>query len=155
MIRLTLQERIIKNSQKSDVGCWLWLLSPGFDGYGKIKYQKATLRAHRASWMAFRGDLPNDMFVCHSCDNPLCVNPEHLFLGSAQENMTDKMNKNRWSGGRPTWKLDEYKVKLIRMLGNRITTKRWAEEFGVTVATIKYIKNGKIWTQVQDVSCHA
>ena len=62
-----------------------------YKGYGK---------AHRIVWEAVNGPIPEGMFVCHTCDVPRCVNIDHLFLGTAQDNMNDKMSKGRWAGGR-------------------------------------------------------
>lgn len=77
--------------------CWEWLGSVSNDGYGKCKRYGKTYRAHRLSYEIFRGFIPKDKFVCHHCDNPLCVNPEHLWTGSQKENELDKDKKGRRS----------------------------------------------------------
>lgn len=75
--------------------CWLWLKSRNNKGYGKLRYQGKPWVAHRLAWSLERGPVPDGMFVCHHCDNPPCCNPEHLFLGTAKDNMQDALNKGR------------------------------------------------------------
>lgn len=67
-------------------------------GYGLIRYGKKTIPAHRASWIVHKGDIPDGLMVLHMCDNPLCVNIKHLYLGSAQDNVDDKMARSRHHG---------------------------------------------------------
>jgi len=76
-------------------GCWNWTgtISPG--GYGVASWNYKTRRAHRLSWESFCSAIPDGLFVCHKCDNPRCVNPDHLFLGTAQDNANDCVAKGR------------------------------------------------------------
>jgi HNH endonuclease len=77
--------------------CWEWLGSISNDGYGKCKRNKITYRAHRLSFEIFRGVIKPGLFICHHCDNPICVNPEHLFAATHLENELDKDRKGRRS----------------------------------------------------------
>jgi hypothetical protein len=82
--------------------CWEWQGSKNKHGYGHFKYKRKTHRAHRISWTLIKGEIPEGMCVLHRCDNRLCVNPFHLFLGTNQDNMDDKMKKNRHHSSQKT-----------------------------------------------------
>jgi hypothetical protein len=109
--------------------------------------------AHRMSWTIHRGDIPDGLFVLHKCDNPICVNPDHLFLGNAQDNMTDKVRKGRQSRQRgtenPMAALDDAKVKIIRSLYRRgVSQPVIALQFGVAQTTVSGIVRKKQWRHV-------
>lgn len=88
--------------QKTD-SCWLWTGSKTSFGYGQMSFgphdgSRRTWPAHKVSWMLHKGDIPDGLFVCHQCDNPPCVNPDHLFLGTAGDNTRDCISKGRDRG---------------------------------------------------------
>jgi HNH endonuclease len=75
-------------------GCWIWIKA-GQYGYGYMILNKKKIRAHRLSWIIHNGDIPEGLLVCHKCDVKCCVNPNHLFLGTGDDNMQDMIKKNR------------------------------------------------------------
>ena len=81
--------------------CWNWIGAKFQKGYGQfwIPEYKRKIKAHRFSWIIHKGKIPNDLYVLHHCDNRLCINPDHLFLGTHADNVSDKMKKGRMNGG--------------------------------------------------------
>lgn len=90
------KSRIIKNSRPTPSGCWEWRLSRSPQGYGiTTPASKRSMGAHRVSYAAFKGVVPAGFPICHRCDNPPCVNPEHLYLGTQKDNAMDCARKGR------------------------------------------------------------
>jgi len=147
---------------KVDVGnkdeCWDWKASTRTDGYGQLQRGRrgdGVLSAHRASWIIHYGEIPehdsyHGMCVCHTCDNKLCVNPAHLFLGTNEDNMKDKVKKGIQMRGSkvPQSKLSEEDVIEIREIKQSIGLSQQclAKMFGVSNGTISMIINNKRWT---------
>lgn len=94
-MRESMQDRFeAKVSPVPHAGCWLWTGAETGTGYGAF-WAHGERRAHRVSYRLYKGPIPNGMVVCHRCDTPLCVNPEHLFLGTQRDNMLDASRKGR------------------------------------------------------------
>lgn len=149
--RGTLAERFWRKVDKSG-DCWEWTGARGNStGHGRIRDQGASKWSHRVSWELTHGPIPKGMFVCHACDNPPCVRPSHLFLGSAKDNSEDMVRKHRQVFGMKTTgvRLNEDKVREIRTLANDgMPSAALAEQFGVGYVTIRDIITRKTWRHV-------
>lgn len=88
------EEYIRSRSVETENGCWEWSRSITKDGYGQAGHPTEK-RAHRLSWTIYKGPIPMFEIICHKCDNQLCVNPEHLFIGSHADNLRDAVSKGR------------------------------------------------------------
>lgn len=138
-------------------GCWDWDGSfYSVMGYGRFNFNKKMISAHRASWIIHYGDIPNGLCVCHKCDNPRCSNPEHLFLGTTQENNEDMMNKDRNpilnKKGEENFcsKLtNENVVEIKKLLNTEFTQRRIAKKFNVERSTISNIKRKVSWKHLE------
>ncbi len=134
--------------EKTD-GCWEWAGSKGVRGYGSFKFNE-TLKAHRFSYLLYVGPIPDGMSVCHKCDNPSCVNPDHLFLGDHFANMRDKMAKGRGNhlvgSSHPRSRLTEDDVRAIRA-DTRFQVEI-AKAFGIKQAQVSEIKRRVAWAHV-------
>lgn len=102
--------------QKSE-GCWEWSGNRWNSGYGRFFYHWKMIPAHRFSWEIANGPIPNGLYVCHSCDNKPCVRPDHLFLGTHQDNIADMMQKGRQAKGakNTNWRKPEAADHLRKM----------------------------------------
>lgn len=92
------QKRIKSKIVVDENGCWLWQGATAPNGYGSTTHKDKQISAHRLSYIAFKGEIPDGMYVCHKCDVRNCVNPDHLFLGTHSDNMQDMVNKGRHPG---------------------------------------------------------
>lgn len=142
------EEIFQENIEHTSNGCMLWRGSVGTDGYGYLSVKGKTIGAHREAYRRFRGPIPKGLLVCHSCDTPLCVNPNHLFLGTHKDNTDDMLSKRRHRHGIGvgTAKLSDETVRAIRT--DSRGPSELARVMGVSKATISKIKNGKAWTHV-------
>lgn len=87
--------RLFDSCGRKDCECWIWKKGKDYDGYGLMSVKNKTQKAHRVSYETFIGWIPNEVIVCHKCDNPSCINPLHLFTGSPQQNTDDMFKKGR------------------------------------------------------------
>lgn len=102
---------------KGDDECWNWKFPPDPQtGYGRYSFQKKHTSAHRFAWIISRGTIPKGMCVCHHCDNRICVNPKHLFLGTIADNNADMIRKGRQSKAPRNNKISEDDVIKIRSM---------------------------------------
>ncbi len=129
--------------------CWFWNAAQYHDGYGHLTLQCKDYRAHRVSYFLTHGPFPDELFLLHSCDMPLCVNPKHLTPGTHQANVTDCVTKKRHSFGESNGHaiLTFEQVHEIRMAYETedITQQKLADRYGVSIGLICGIINRKRW----------
>lgn len=149
---LSPQDRFMKYVDKTGLnGCWNWIGAID-QGYGKFRIDDKNIPAHRASVLFFHKQNINfsGLLVCHKCDNTRCVNPDHLFLGTHQDNVDDKMRKGRHNTGRGEAykhaKLTDEKVLYIRDCEK--TSEQLAKELNVSTSNINAIRSGKRWKHI-------
>ena len=133
--------------------CWLWTAYLDKRGYGVFSFKDSPRRAHRVSWFLEHGTEADEMYVCHSCDNPTCVRPSHLFLGTPQDNIDDGINKGRIKvvgEDNPFAKLTEKEVTEIleKYKPHQYKVRMLAEEYKVSLSTIERIVYGERWTHL-------
>lgn len=132
--------------------CWVWPGRPSAVGYGVMGHHFQQYYAHRLSYEVHVGPIPAGLFVCHRCDNRICVNPAHLFLGTNADNMADKIAKGRHRHGEtrgrahPLAKLDEAKVRMIR--SSSLSDERLAEQLGVASSLVYRVRKRQSWAHV-------
>ena len=134
--------------------CWKWTAGKDTYGYGRIQIDGKAVKAHRFSWWIYYGHPSAGMCVLHKCDNPACVNPNHLFLGTPADNMADRDMKGRHVALKGEVngmaKLTETDVITIRnRLANGETHKAIAVDYGVDRSSISYINTGKNWAHIE------
>ncbi len=143
--------------------CWEWTGCQDRKGYGQINNGTRAILAHRLSWILHFGSDPGVLFVCHHCDNPKCVRPDHLFLGTAADNSQDAARKGRITNGRFTHperiprgekhhatKLTADAVRAIRQaLAAGTNRKSIAATFGISMGTLLDIQCGRTWKHIQ------
>jgi Pectobacterium phage endonuclease len=143
-----LQEAFVRffcKVEKTDT-CWIWK-GALIKGYG-IMFFKKSIKAHRFSYMIHKGELEKGKFICHTCDNPLCVNPEHLYQGTALQNKRDAIERNRTKVGEDHHKskLTEEQVKEILKYND--TGRNLAKLYGVHTETIYRVRRNESWYSV-------
>lgn len=138
-IRTSAEDRLMNHVLKTET-CWLWLGYKDKQGYGKIlEVDKKCIGCHRVSYQKFKGPIPEGLDILHTCDNPSCVNPDHLKLGSHLENMWDMLSKNRF----PFQKLTISDIHTIRKLykTGKYTQQQIGDKYKVLQCHISRIVN--------------
>lgn len=155
----TFAARVWAKVVKSD-GCWLWTGARNIHGYGQVARGDGPgttrlLMAHRAVWTLENGPIPDGMYLCHICDNPACVRPSHMFIGTQTDNMRDCRDKGRMKFAAPRLgpanhnaKLTWESVRHIRReyaLGTNLST--LSRAFGMARSTLREIVTGRRWPE--------
>lgn len=154
-----IKQRIINNSKESN-GCLEWQGALDKDGYGRIRVGgRKAVGVHRASWAIANNKDPVGLLVCHNCDNPRCVNPNHLYLGTALQNNRDRVNRGRSNSAHGTMlTIAKLNPELVTSILNEYqktdaSQADVAKLFGVSQATISLIVSGKNWKRSGNLGC--
>ena len=143
--RKSLKDRLLSGCINTG-GCWIWSKSVASSGYGQIRLNYKNLRANRASYMVFKGEIPDGMVIRHTCDNKLCINPDHLILGSCKQNSQDMVERDRQAKGERNGrcKLSEADVQAIK--SSTLSYSQLAKQFGISKGHAHRVKNGVAWS---------
>lgn len=148
----TLAERIEIYTKRTE-DCWLWIGYRDPQGYGRLNVGNRPLLAHRLSYEQKYGSIPDGKILCHKCDNPQCVNPDHMFVGTQADNIADMEHKGRARKvGRAGSKhsmavLSEAQARKIKF--GQEPASKMADRYGVTTTTIYEIRTGKTWKHLK------
>lgn len=131
--------------------CWVWTISRNHYGYGKLSIGTGWVRAHRYSYELHFGAIPDNLEVCHKCDNPPCVRPGHLFIGTRQDNARDAAVKDRLQFGEHHWNAkltasDVLTIRQRRVAGESLES--IAKDYGIARQTVNKIELRRGWTKL-------
>ncbi len=124
--------------------CWKWTACTNYLGYGRIAVNRKNRYAARIGWELVYGEIPPGQCVCHKCDNPICVNPNHLFLGTLHENSIDMVRKGR--AGRKLNKEQILSIRSLRQSGS--SCKQLSRQFHIELSHIYRIINKERWKYI-------
>lgn len=128
--------------EKTDT-CWLWLGYCDQEGYGRLSYQNKDTSSHRVAYEITHGVIPPGAVVRHQCDNPRCCRPDHLLLGTQQDNVDDAVKRGRWGNSKLTW--DEVREIREKHATGTTSTRKLAKEYNVSRGAIMAILSGRTW----------
>jgi hypothetical protein len=134
-------------------GCTLWLEGLNRTGYGRLRWDGKAQLAHRLAWLACHGSIPKGLCILHRCDNPGCINPDHLRVGSQADNTADMQARNRstagrsrpdaWGEGNGNARHSQQTIEAVRLAAG--THAEIARRFGVSKTSVGYVKRGIQW----------
>lgn len=136
-------------------GCWLWLGSACL-GYGRMRFGGQSRLAHRVAYEAMRGPIPKGMVLCHKCDNPGCVNPDHMFVGTQADNVRDMVQKGRisraerpqqWGTGNGNSRITDDVVRAILL--SPLPQREAAKAYGVAPSWVQRIRKREVWRHIE------
>lgn len=140
------EERFWIYVQKTENECWEWQGAKNLKGYGKYLLNGKMMLAHRASWIIHNGTIKNGLCVCHKCDNPPCVNPDHLFLGTNHDNIDDMVNKGRQKRSFT----DEQILEIRSKHKDGLSQCKLAKEYGGSRCQIRNMVNGMTYKEINN-----
>lgn len=152
MKKVDIKQRIENRTFYSPDGCWYWLGYTNNRGYGLISANGKPNLTHRVNYELLKGKIPTGMLACHHCDNPMCINPDHIFIGTTHDNMQDKVRKGRSSNNlgynNPNAIVTANQVLEIRSLKATKTYKEIAKIYGISHHYAWNLVNRKSWKHI-------
>lgn len=150
MLAKTPAQYLAENSVPHESGCILWTGAIGGTGYGVGQIAGRLIASHRLAYEVRHGEIPKGMHVCHACDVRACINPDHLFVGTHQDNMQDKVSKARQSRGEVHGMAKIYEEQALFILKSGMSNSELAKMFGITRDHVAIIKSGKAWKHLHE-----
>lgn len=163
-IRKLVRQRFLEKVDKSCISdCWEWIAGKCGAGYGAFWLNGRQVGAHRVSWELYKGPIPDSLYVLHKCDNPGCVNPAHLFLGTHSDNIQDAIKKGRLKSmenlpkdtigeknGRAMITREQAAIikKIWKERENSLTKTELAKRLGISRPIVRNILLGKTWRHI-------
>jgi hypothetical protein len=140
-----LHHTLVSRTTVTPTGCIEWNLFRDKDGYGGIKFNGKNQRAHRVSYELSIGPIPPGFQVLHRCDNPPCVNPDHLFVGSHMDNVNDCLDKKRWVNGQKNGMSKVTDELVLKIRADTRTGVAIAAEYNISKSLVSQIRRRTIW----------
>jgi hypothetical protein len=145
---MTIKERLAHKTKKSDSGCHEWTGCKNSHGYGQMSARNKLQGVHRLAYEEYVGPIPDGMCVCHKCDNRICLNPDHLFVGTVADNMADKGRKGRCSKhSHKITRSEAEEIRRLRAIG--VPINKIAAEFPISPTQISRIGRGVSWVETR------
>jgi HNH endonuclease len=146
-----IEEKFYKNVRKNENGCWDWIGNTSAYNRGRMTIGGRKMYAYHISYELHIGPIPTGMQINHTCDNPNCVNPEHLYAGTQSDNTRDAIRRGRWvnnSTGRVRSHLSPDDVRAIRQQCASVSMTEVGKRFGISYTQVRRIVTGKHWKDI-------
>lgn len=154
--KIAVARALVLNGRIHPSGCWEWTGKTSVDGYGVMRVGRVATKPSRAMWLLLKGEVPElpgtlGAVVCHKCDNKLCFNPDHLFIGTQAENIADRVAKGRCAHGERCAKAkitNEQAKRIIELRRSGAKLSELSRAFGIGVSAVSHICTGRNWKRL-------
>lgn len=148
--QLQIPERVLNAVEKTET-CWVWTKGKLAGGYGQVVVDKQKWTAHRLFYSVYKGPIPEGKLICHTCDNPSCVNPEHLYCGTHTENNRDTYTRDRMPIRHGDAAINVVKLSreaALEIKYSALTSKELAQKHQIHQSQVSRIRNGHTWKNI-------